>query len=126
MRVRYDWTEVQRFYDQGHERKECMARFGFSSVGWYKAIQRGCLRAEVSSKRYNWAAVQRHYDEGHTFRECRARFGFAAESWAKASRRGDIRARPQRWPIEKVLTEAKCRNTVKRHLIEAGILNNVC
>ncbi len=25
MRVRYDWNEVQRYYDEGHGRDDCMA-----------------------------------------------------------------------------------------------------
>jgi hypothetical protein len=103
-----------------------MARFGFTAVAWYKAIQRGRLRAAVSVTRYDWAAVQRYYDEGHTFRECQTRFGFAAQAWAKAVRRGDLVPRANRWPLAKVLSQARCRNTVKRHLLEAGILENVC
>jgi Zn finger protein HypA/HybF involved in hydrogenase expression len=127
MRVRYDWTEVQRFYDKAQSRDACARKFGFTLVAWYMAIKRGRLRAHVErAKRVDWAAVQRYYDEGHTFRECRAQFVFASASWAKAVRRGDIQSRLQRWSIERVLSEAKCRNTVKRHLIEAGILKNVC
>ena len=127
MRVRYDWAEVQRFYDEGHGRDECAAKFGFSLIAWYKAIARGKLRAELQrQKTIDWDAVQRYYDEGHTYRECRRRFVFASLSWTKAVRRGVLKARPQRWPLEKVLEEAKCRNTVKRHLLQAGILKNVC
>lgn len=126
MRVRYDWNAVQRFYDAGHGRDECVAEFGFSVLAWYKAIARGKLNALTERKRVDWSAVQRYYDEGHTFRECRARFVFSSAAWAKAVRRGELAARSQRWPLAKVLRQARCRNTVKRHLIEAGILRNVC
>lgn len=127
MRVRYNWAEVQRYYDQGHGRDECVEKFGFSLIAWYKAIRRGRLHAYLErQKSVDWPAVQRYYDEGHTYRECRIRFGFAAVSWAKAVRRGALTSRPLRWPLEKVLKEARCRNTVKRHLLEAGILKNVC
>lgn len=127
MRVRYDWNDVQRYYDEGHGRDECIEKFGFSMIAWYKAIRRGKLRAELQrQKTVDWAAVQQFYDEGHTFRECKFRFQFAAASWTKAVRRGDLKTRSLRWPLEKVLSEAKCRNTVKRHLIGAGILENVC
>ena len=118
---------MQRYYDEGHGRDECQTRFGFSLIAWYKAIRRGKLRAALQrQKTIDWCTVQQYYDEGHTFRECRLRFVFAAESWAKAVRRGALKTRPIRWPLEKVLGEAKCRNTVKRHLLEAGILKNVC
>ncbi len=126
MRVRYDWTEVQRFYDQGHDRDECMVRFGFSSVGWYKAIQRGCLRAEVSSKRYDWAAVQRYYDEGHTALMCIKDFGMTSGSWWKAIGRGDLKPRPRQQPLERILQNSRSRQTIKRRLLQAGILKNVC
>jgi hypothetical protein len=81
MRVRYDWAEVQRFYDAGHGRDECAAEFGFSPIAWYKAIARGQLRAELQrQKTIDWDAVQRYYDEGHTYRQCRRRFVFASLS----------------------------------------------
>jgi hypothetical protein len=65
------------------------------------------------TRRYDWAEVQRYYDEGHSYRECRIRFGFAAESWHKAVRRGAIRTRDPRWPIDRVLREAKNRTHIK-------------
>jgi Zn finger protein HypA/HybF involved in hydrogenase expression len=127
MRVRYDWNEVQRYYDRALSRNACVRKFGFALVTWYKAIRRGKLRAQLErAKRYDWRAIQRYHDEGRTFRECRARFGFANASWAKAIQRGDLKPRAQRWPLEKVLAQARCRNTVKRRLLEAGILKNVC
>jgi len=127
MRVRYDWSAVQKYYDEGNDRDACVARFGFSLIAWYKAIRRGKLRAEPQrQKTVDWAAVQQYYDEGHTYRQCKAHFVFATASWAKAVRRGDLRSRPNRWPLEKVLRSAKCRNTVKKYLLQAGILKNVC
>lgn len=40
---RYDWSEVQRFYDEGHTVRECIAHFGFSSYSWHAAKERGAL-----------------------------------------------------------------------------------
>lgn len=42
---RYDWTEIQRYYDQGHSIRECMRSYGFNSASWYKASQRGKIKA---------------------------------------------------------------------------------
>ncbi len=42
---RYDWDEVQRFYDAGNSVRDCIAHFGFSSATWYEAVQRGAVRA---------------------------------------------------------------------------------
>ena len=38
---RYDWSEVQRYYDRGHDRQACAARFGFAPATWSAAVRRG-------------------------------------------------------------------------------------
>lgn len=40
---RYDWKEVQAYYDQGHSVAECRQRFGFSNETWHAARQRGAI-----------------------------------------------------------------------------------
>jgi hypothetical protein len=40
-RRRYDWAEVQRYYDEGHSITECQERFGFSRKTWHDARLRG-------------------------------------------------------------------------------------
>ena len=40
---RYDWAEIQRFYDEGHTPAECQARFGCSKASWNDARRRGRL-----------------------------------------------------------------------------------
>jgi hypothetical protein len=40
-RRRYDWAEVQEFYDAGASYRECRLRFGFSAGAWHDAVQRG-------------------------------------------------------------------------------------
>lgn len=40
---RYDWDEVQRYYDEGHRFIECKKRFGFHSASWTKAIRNGWI-----------------------------------------------------------------------------------
>ncbi len=42
---KFDWSEVQRYYDSGHTLRQCMAKFGFSSGSWQKAVLRGDLTA---------------------------------------------------------------------------------
>ena len=42
---RYDWTEVQRYYDEGHSYYECRKRFGFCSAAWFKARARGEIKS---------------------------------------------------------------------------------
>jgi len=39
--TRYDWAAIQAYYDEGHTRRECQKRFGFSHSAWYDAVLRG-------------------------------------------------------------------------------------
>jgi hypothetical protein len=41
---RYDWADVQRYYDKGHSYRECRIRFGFAAESWHKAVKRGAIR----------------------------------------------------------------------------------
>ena len=45
-RRKYDWSEVQRYYDEGHSYRECKLKFGFNSGSWWKAR----LRGEVTTR----------------------------------------------------------------------------
>jgi len=38
---RYDWVEIQRYYDAGHSIAECQAKFGFAKQAWNNAARRG-------------------------------------------------------------------------------------
>ena len=132
-RGRYDWAAVQRFVDEGHRFVACCKAFGFSHTAWIKALNRGELRVPRDGetfadrrRRYDWADVQRYYDEGHSYRECRDRFRFAPASWTKAVQRGELVARGRLTPINKVLATSRSRTTIKRRLIQAGILINAC
>src|SRR4051794_21205670 len=40
---RYDWTEVQRYYEAGHSVSECQAHFGFAKGAWADAVKRGVV-----------------------------------------------------------------------------------
>ena len=40
---RYDWDQVQRYYDEGNSVRDCIARFGFSRQTWHAAVQRGAV-----------------------------------------------------------------------------------
>jgi hypothetical protein len=127
----YNWLEIQRYHDEGHGFVDCQRRFGFTHGAWNKAIKRGRLRTwerefRDRRRRYDWAAVQAYYDEGHSYRECRAKFGFCAEAWTKAVRRGELKARARLMPLQTLLLSSNSRGAIKRRLLEAGVLENVC
>jgi HNH endonuclease len=42
---RYDWQEIQRYYDEGHSITECQLRFGFARESWNSARRRGAVRS---------------------------------------------------------------------------------
>jgi 5-methylcytosine-specific restriction endonuclease McrA len=40
---RYDWAAIQRYYDEGHSKRECERHFGFASETWHSAVRRGAI-----------------------------------------------------------------------------------
>src|SRR5215471_8290570 len=42
---RYDWEEVQRYYDLGHSITECQRHFGFARKTFMDAAARGAVRS---------------------------------------------------------------------------------
>src|SRR4051794_13543987 len=38
---RYDWAEIQRYYDAGHSITKCQEKFGFARCTWTAAVRRG-------------------------------------------------------------------------------------
>ena len=102
------------------------ARIALPAIALRSAPPSSAKQNRGGRKRYDWAAVQRYYDDGHTYKECKARFGFASQSWQDAVNRRDIAARGHRWPLEKLLPEGRNASTLKRRLIDAGLLRNEC
>ncbi len=130
-KCKFNWPQILAYREAGHTLVECQRRFGFHPDAWYKAIRRGTIAPgsaprHVWQLKYDWGAVARYYDDSHSYRECRERFGFAYDSWRRAVRRGDIRPREKRWPLEQIMAKSKSRRTIKKRLLEAGILENRC
>lgn len=42
---RYDWGEVQRYYDDGHSITDCRHHFGFARATFMAAVNRGAVRS---------------------------------------------------------------------------------
>jgi hypothetical protein len=40
---RYDWVEIQRYYDEGHSIRGCARSFGFCIESWHRAVRAGLL-----------------------------------------------------------------------------------
>jgi HNH endonuclease len=49
-RRKYDWTDVQAYYDSGMPYWRCKAEFGFSNAAWTKAVCRGEIAPRSSKK----------------------------------------------------------------------------
>jgi hypothetical protein len=47
-RRKYNWAEVQAYYDRGHDYGATAAHFGFTSAAWYGAIRRKEIKARPS------------------------------------------------------------------------------
>ena len=42
--LRFNWPEIQAFYDEGNSRIACRDRFGFSHGAWCDAVRRGAIK----------------------------------------------------------------------------------
>jgi hypothetical protein len=130
----FDWAAMQAYIDAGNGFRKCWTKFGIAHATWKKAIEVGDIVVNTagkpyadSNKRYDWSAIQAYYDTGVSYRKCQARFGFSAATWTKAVRAGRVSPRPMKaWTAEEALANSKCRHTIKRHLLKAGIIINRC
>lgn len=55
-REKYDWEEIQAYYDVGHTVEECAEKFGFNNSTWSKSpktITRKRVRIEKTKEEYN-------------------------------------------------------------------------
>lgn len=43
-RRKYNWADVQNYYDSGRSYRQCKARFGFCAESWTDAVRRGDLK----------------------------------------------------------------------------------
>ncbi len=82
-RRKYNWAEVQAYYDAGHTYAECIARFGFGTDTWTSAVRRGELKARARAlsietmvnRRMARASIKRRLLELGLFREECSRCG---------------------------------------------------
>jgi hypothetical protein len=46
---RYNWSEIQRYYDEGHSIRECAKHFGFAVDSWHRAVRCGLLTSRPAA-----------------------------------------------------------------------------
>jgi HNH endonuclease len=91
------------------------------------------IAKRVGSERYDWEEIERYLLNGNTTTDARLKYGFTRDSLYEASKRGAIvipRASSNyRWPMKEILIENssyQAQNTLKRRLVEAGLLEYKC
>ena len=72
---RYDWAEVQRYYDAGHTIAECMAHFGFAKESWNSARRRGEVRARSRAIPADQLLITGRITNRGTIKRCLIRAG---------------------------------------------------
>ena len=72
---RYDWAEIQRYYDEGHTVAECMAHFGFAKESWNSARRRGDVRGRPRSPSPDEVLVLGRVTNRGTVKRCLIRNG---------------------------------------------------
>jgi hypothetical protein len=92
----FDWSAIRAYYEVGHTRRECQARFGFSNGAWNRAVDRGGIvprprssGARASGKR---EAVARLRAEGKTYVEIANELGLTKSTVAYHARRAGLPA----------------------------------
>lgn len=43
-RRKFDWAQIQEYYDQDHSYRQCRKRFNFCAASWTNAVRRGEIR----------------------------------------------------------------------------------
>lgn len=83
-----------------------------------------------SRPEYDWRAISDFRNSGHTVLECIEKFGFCRASWCKAVKRGQVISHERiLMPLDILLTPGRVktsRNSVKRRLLKAGLLEKKC
>jgi hypothetical protein len=80
---RYDWAEIQAYYDAGHSVAECQAMFGFAKGAWADAVRRGAVTSRphamplalllgTDTPRNRWNLKRRLLDAGLLEDRCEA------------------------------------------------------
>lgn len=78
-RRKYDWAEVQLYYDAGHTYVQCAAHFGFCSKAWEGAVKRGDIKGRLQrrdlqhilrSKSSRWLKKLRLLKDGYLTNRC--------------------------------------------------------
>lgn len=44
MKLHYDWSEIKKYYEEGHSTKECLKHFSVSNSSFQKAVKRGDIK----------------------------------------------------------------------------------
>src|SRR5688500_11548512 len=95
---RYDWADIQRFYDEGHTVRECRLRFGFSSETWNAAVRRGAVKGRANKLPLDDLLVANTFRSRHNLRLRLVREGVKS---AECERCGLTRARGQLVPLSR-------------------------
>ena len=120
---------VRELLEQGETITGIAAALGVAkSTVAYHARSLGYEPDPRFARRYDWSEVREFYESGHSVRECRERFGFSIHAWSDAIARGDVTPRSKATRLELCLVEggAASRQTIKRHLLAAGLKGPGC
>lgn len=90
---RYNWAEIQKFYDQCNTRKEILEEFGIHTNTLYSAIKRGDLIYKSKFDQFDWLNIQKYYDSGKTWEETQEKFNLNVSQLNKAKKLGLFKSR---------------------------------
>lgn len=90
----YPWKAIRAYYEAGHSRTQCQARFGFSNGAWTRAVERGDIKPRPRSSGLRATEKRRRIAElkaaGHSYSQIAAELELTKSTVAYHARRLDI------------------------------------
>jgi 5-methylcytosine-specific restriction endonuclease McrA len=68
-RRKYNWPEIQDYYDRGHSYRQCRNKFKFCAASWTNAVRRG----EIKPRRFGMSITQLLSDPKRNRKHVKAR-----------------------------------------------------
>ncbi len=93
-RTKYNWAEIQKYYDDGHSWSETIEHFGVHKTTISDAVHRGLFQFRKHVSKYNFKQLQDYYDKGYTWQEISKEFDLSLSYIYKLASENKIKSRP--------------------------------
>ena len=118
-KLKYDYSEIQSFYNEGHTRDECCKMFGISPSGYDRAVRKGLIvtrSISESQKISKGRFLRRHTDvTKQKLREAMLERRANGYDWTLAHSKTNGISHPESFFMEVIANEFEDKNYVFQH-----------